>query len=801
MGWNLGLASTSTIDMGAGNPGIASKTSYDAQGRVVATSQPKSNGSDAGTRQTVYYTAGANAAVAACGNKPEWADLLCQTHYAGAPSTGPDLITSTVTGYNDDQQPTEVTETSGSTTRTTTTTYRPDGMTASTAVNVTGLPGSTPVPSTSYTYAPDTGLLSTVTPSTGDPIITGYDDWGRTTTYSAAAGETTTTGYDAAGQVKMVTDPQGTTSYTYDGTDATGSIEHRGLPTSESVSNPNGRAVTITGAYNAAGDLTTETLPGAMTRRADYDTAGDLTGLSYSGHVTVDNGDGTSSDLADQEWVAWSRTYDAADRVQAEWTPDGAAYSGDTTGTAATGYARQYRYDGASRLTHVVDRTATPGAGPLDDPSASSTTGGVATRCAIRDYTFDANGNRTGLTSTPAAADGSCQTGTSPTGVTTKTWSYDNTDRITGGYVYDALGRQTNIPQADTPAGAVAGSSPGAVSVGYYDTDAVHDINQSGTTTTYSLDAMGRRTQAATGPAGGASTSSITSHYDDSSDNAAWETTTTATGSAVERNVEGISDDLSVDIIASGVVQIVMTNAHGDAVAQLSLPSSGNAYGVDDWASLDEYGNSQVNSSAGETATNPSGVTSTGAGGGLGYGWLGSAQRATDASGLVLMGVRLYNPSTALFLSPDPVYGGNSTAYSYPQDPINSSDISGLMTYPGGEGAGPTPPPTAVPQSKTSKERLRAEAERISRQKARGKNSLYIKSYSEDGKTAIRKRVDLRSAAHNGIETPHVQTQRFSRGGARNRWNSLGGGEARAAQWRDLMEAEQFGELDSRLRE
>ena len=63
----------------------------------------------------------------------------------------------------------------------------------------------------------------------------------------------------------------------------------------------------------------------------------------------------------------------------------------------------------------------------------------------------------------------------------------------------------------------------------------------------------------------------------------------------------------------------------------------------------------------------------------VGYGWLGAKERATiDATaGLALMGVRLYNQATGNFTSTDPVPGGNSTAYNYPTDPINQSDLDG----------------------------------------------------------------------------------------------------------------------------
>ncbi|GAA3613898.1 hypothetical protein GCM10022223_32650 [Kineosporia mesophila] len=46
--------------------------------------------------------------------------------------------------------------------------------------------------------------------------------------------------------------------------------------------------------------------------------------------------------------------------------------------------------------------------------------------------------------------------------------------------------------------------------------------------------------------------------------------------------------------------------------------------------------------------------------------------------GFVLMGVRLYVPRTARFLSIDPVLGGNENAYVYPNDPVNKFDITGM---------------------------------------------------------------------------------------------------------------------------
>ena len=63
----------------------------------------------------------------------------------------------------------------------------------------------------------------------------------------------------------------------------------------------------------------------------------------------------------------------------------------------------------------------------------------------------------------------------------------------------------------------------------------------------------------------------------------------------------------------------------------------------------------------------------------VGCGWLGAKGRATSdaTAGLTLMGVRLYNQATGTFTSTDPVPGGSSTAYNYPTEPINQSDLDG----------------------------------------------------------------------------------------------------------------------------
>ncbi|WP_405085998.1 RHS repeat-associated core domain-containing protein [Microbispora sp. NBC_01389] len=67
------------------------------------------------------------------------------------------------------------------------------------------------------------------------------------------------------------------------------------------------------------------------------------------------------------------------------------------------------------------------------------------------------------------------------------------------------------------------------------------------------------------------------------------------------------------------------------------------------------------------------------------YEWLGGAQRASDTvADIVLMGVRLYNPTAGRFLQVDPVIGGNANAYDYCNgDPINCRDLDGRWSIGG----------------------------------------------------------------------------------------------------------------------
>ncbi|MGH3327493.1 MAG: hypothetical protein ACRDPT_06825 [Streptomycetales bacterium] len=455
-GWDLGAPTTETVVM-SGQPDNTRTTRYDTAGRVIETRMPASGGNDAGTTTTTYYTAAPNTTHPTCGNKPHWAGAVCRTAPAAQPSGQP--LPVAITTYDKWGNPATVSETAGTTTRTTATTYDAAGRPDTTSVTVDPpADGGTPVPDLSYGYATSTGLPTTVTAG-GATITSGYDNLGRVTNYTDADANTTTTTYTIDGQPATINDGKGTYTLSYDGTDAAGREEHRGLLTRLDTGMGATTPDVFTGAHDADATLTRQDYPNGLVATTTLDNSGQPTRLTYA------------KDSVD--WMTFTHTY----------TP-----TGQVAQAASPGSSQAFGYDNLGRLEKVEDT--------------------AAGTCTTRVYGFDVNSNRTSLATHPADTAGDCTTASTPA---TEAHAYDGADRVTDpGYVYDPLGRTTTVP-----ASAVSGGAD--LTVGYHANDMVATLTQNGRTQTFTLDPANRiRTLTDTaGP-------TITNHYGGETDSPAW---------------------------------------------------------------------------------------------------------------------------------------------------------------------------------------------------------------------------------------------------------------------------------------
>jgi RHS repeat-associated protein len=610
--------------------GVASTsiTRYDPDtGAVIEARMPNNpSGGGAGSTVTSYYTARANSTDSACGNHPEWAGLACTVAPAGAAGGAaaglPGLVTTRTTGYDYLNRPTTVVETvtdAGGTprSRTTSTGYDTSGYAdrVKTGSVTGGAPGETPLPDSVTSYSASTGLPTAVAAGTGSSApsaTTSYDDFGRVTSYiddtTATGGNanTTTTSYDRAGRVAATSDAHTTRTYGYNG-----GGEHRGLPTSltVTVNAATPYSGSFTASYDPTGDLAATTYPNGVTSSVSQDEVGQTLALQDTA-----SGGGT--------WLTDTETADITGNRRTR------ALSGASGGVSS----QTYNYDPLGRLNRVEDTTGTAG-------------------CTTRDYTFNANSNRTSLTTYPAnSGDGSCQ---HTTNASTVSHSYDTADRLqpTGvdsGLSYDAFGRTTTLPAADSI------GAGGDTTLSYYTNDLVRSQTQGSRTLTWTLDAAQRlRTRTDTAN----TAADKTNHYDsNSSDSPGW-ISENSTGSAWTANIQGLDGNLALTIDQPGAVITNLASLDGNIVGTVAASDSNPSYN-----DTDEYG----------IPRDTSGSLPR-------YAWLGGKQRSgDDLAGLILMGVRLYQPTLGRFLQTDPIPGGSANVYDYAgQDPLNHEDPMG----------------------------------------------------------------------------------------------------------------------------
>jgi RHS repeat-associated protein len=474
------------------------------------------NGSGYGTgtatahnAQTIYYTAGANSKLAACGEHPEWANLPCQSQPAAQPEGSLPKLQSTSYTYNMWDEPEIVTNTSGTTTRTTTQTYDAAGRLKTTAISSTV---GTALPAVTDTYNSETGALekqSTTTESKTKTITSAYNTLGELSSYTDAGEETSSYEYDVDGRIVKSNDGKGTETYTYSKT--------TGLPT-ELLNEYGTSKLLFTAAYDTEGNILTETYPNGMSANYTDDATGKPVGLEYK-----------------------KTTHCTEEKEKCRWFTDSVIPSihGQWLSQTSTLSKQAYTYDAAGRLTAVQN---TP----------------TGKECTTRIYAYETDSNRTSLTTDEPNIKGECATEAG----TTEKHTYDTADRLTdSGTSYNTWGDITALPAADA-----GGKEPSEeLTSTYYVDSQLATQTQTGETIGYNLDPAGRTIETI---ATGKKIADATLHYAGPGNTPAW---TENTSGETMRNVPGLNGELAAIQYNTEAPVLQLTNLHGDIVATAYL--------------------------------------------------------------------------------------------------------------------------------------------------------------------------------------------------------------------------------------
>jgi len=596
---------------------------------------------------------------------------------AGSDTQG--LVTSTTTGASVDGYPgdadkvtvsTEYDWNSGLPTKTVT---DPSGLALTTSATYTssGSTATSTVPGPSASQ----GVRSTTTywSGSGSGDCSGHAEWAgwtcQVTTASVsggAAGETVvkTVTYDRWGnQVKVTETSSATarvTTYTYDGA---GRLTRTSVSAGTGTTTPD-----TTRTYNTSNGLVATITTNGRTAAYGYDKLGRV--ISYddgSGNTVTTSYDALDRRTKVSDSVPSSTSYaygttaagdsvvTVADSIAGTFTLTHGVDGRLESGTLADGSTLAVSYDEAGNTTTRA-YSASDGTAELSDNASytvqdqrahESRTAGTTsvldysydragrltqtavdegTTCTTRAYTVDAAGNRTqSRTSTANCADGADSTSSTATAL------YDAMGRA-GAFTYDALGEATQLDDG--------------TAVGYFTNGTAYQSTKGTDRVTWSVDAEARPSVAtvSSNTTGTWTQASVTTtHFGAGTSLPSWSTD----GTTVVRWVTDPEGNLLATTGATKNVVLQLTDLHGDVGVELST-SDGSAT----VHSYTEYG-----------ATDASAR----------YGWFGNTLLADrQASGLVLVRGRLYQPATGRFLQPD-IDGAAYTTYTLDDaDPVNA---------------------------------------------------------------------------------------------------------------------------------
>lgn len=544
-GWDLFMATKILIRLDGGTWQTQQETRYDSEGKVIeqrqpdATVDPSGYGNDARTTRTTYYQDGVAAIDPRCSFKAEWAGLPCLVGPAGPASSGAAPPVVHFLGYDINGNVTSVEHRAAGATRRIVTSTDDAGRVTGQSVTTSGLPQeSRDVASSSLAYSSATGLPTSFTRG-NLRIEKTYDSWGRETSYSDSDGGSALTTYTADGDVATFDDGRRTVNYHYNGIDANGQAENRGLVTRVDTGVSSDLSQ-LSYAYNDAGSVAAVSAPGGLVATLNYDSWELPTSVSYA--------------RSGYEILSFAASHDAQGRT----------VRSDSARTTSA-----YQYDAVGRLASVVETQNN--------------------QCSEQNYSYDTRSNRTELTSTAPMPVSECGTGMR---VKDRSWTYDTADRVvTVGYSYDDLGRTTAVPAEDT-----ATPTGSTLRAAYFSNDMIAELSQSIPTadgmvalkSSYSLDATLRIRQIIN-TIDGSEKSRLLYRYGDGSDRPTYVDKSLDGGTTWrwQRTVRLPTGPLGMTEDDSGFVTLQLTNLHGDVVADVD-PSS--AVGLDAYTEYDAFG-------------------------------------------------------------------------------------------------------------------------------------------------------------------------------------------------------------------
>jgi RHS repeat-associated protein len=576
------------------------------------------------------------------------------------------------------------------------------------------------------TYAHDAfGNLATTTDPLEHTTNATFDADGNQLTSTDANSHTTTTAYDADDQPISVKQPStATATTTYNGdstvektTDANGKVtgyayDAQGRKTSST--NPDSKVTNYT--YDSMGRVKTVTQPDGEVMTNTWDGAGELTGIAYSGDASTPSiaytydGDGRRKSMTDGTGTT-TYAYDVFGETASVTTGAGntTAYTydadGNTTSIAYPGANNTVtnNYNTIDQLSSVVDPAAqttsfgyNADGAPTTTTSANGTVATVAYNAADQPTSSALTDGATALGTITYArnADGDL-TGTTPaSGVpgSTTTYSYNSNEQLTRatvgstttGYAYDSVGNPTtvgNATQTFDASGELCWSTTATV------TSPTCGTAPSGATA-YSFNGDGQRT--ASTPATGSATSLAYNSADElSTVSGAVSASYTYNGDGLRasKTVGGTTTTFTYD--TNGHVPLLLADGTSDyvygptgaPVEQFTPGGSGPQYYFSDAHGSTEELTSGTGTLDATYAYNAWGKTTTHTG--TAATAIEYAAAYVDAeTGLLYFQDRYYDPTTAEFVTVDPLVADTLDPYMYAADnPLNLLDPLGLFTW------------------------------------------------------------------------------------------------------------------------